>query len=49
MRIGPRHYAVAVYRGEEDGETVYEIEHEDISDVKIAAAVATGPSKRRPP
>ncbi len=36
----PRRYAVAVWRRDEEGEPVYEILHDNIREVKIAATLA---------
>jgi hypothetical protein len=40
LRLGPNKFAVAVWRGDESGEPVYEIAHEDIRDVSVAATIA---------
>ena len=40
LRLEPHRYAVAVWRRDEDGEPVYEILHDNIREVKIAATLA---------
>ena len=38
--LEPHKYAVAVWRRDEDGEPVYEILHESIRELKVAATLA---------
>lgn len=40
LQLEPHRYAVAVWRRDEDGEPVYELVHDDIREVKIAATLA---------
>jgi hypothetical protein len=40
LRLEPHRYAVAVWRRDEEGEPVYEILHDNIREVKIAATLA---------
>ena len=40
LQLEPHKYAVAVWRRDEDGSPVYEIVHEDIREVKVAATLA---------
>jgi hypothetical protein len=40
LRLGPRDYAVAIWREDEGGEAVYEIIHRDIREVIVAATLA---------
>jgi hypothetical protein len=39
LRLAPNKFAVAVWQADEDGEPVYEIAHEDILDVSVAATL----------
>ena len=40
LQLEPHEYAVAVWRRDEDGEPVYEILHENIREVTVAATLA---------
>ena len=40
LRLGPRDYAVAVWREDEGEEPVYEIIHRDIREVIVAVTLA---------
>jgi hypothetical protein len=40
LQLEPHRYAVAVWRRDEDGEPVYEILHDNVREVKIAATLA---------
>jgi hypothetical protein len=40
LQFEPHKYAVALWRRDEDGEAVYEIVHENIRDVSVAATLA---------
>jgi hypothetical protein len=40
LQLEPHKFAVAVWRRDEDGSPVYEIVHEDIREVKVAATLA---------
>jgi hypothetical protein len=45
LQLEPHKFSVAVWRRDEDGEAVYEIVHENIRDVRVAATLARDTAK----